>query len=145
MRKIMLNYDFLEALLFEYHENHEAANKIVTVIKKDDYLYIPYYVLMIIMKKLEKYNYDSNIKFIENISMTTRIDYKISKAIFLNAYELFKSEDYLNFIDCVTIQYMKSREIKYIISFDETLDNIKGFKRLYKIDEYNPHRLNFFN
>ena len=145
MRKIMLNYDFLEALIFEDHENHEAANKITSVIKKDDYLYIPYHILMVIMKKLEKYNYDSNIKFIENITMTTRIDYQTSKPIFINAYELFKTKNTLNFIDCVTIQYMKSKKIKYIISFNEKLDKIKGLKRLYRLDEYNPHRLNFFN
>lgn len=145
MLKIMLNYDFIEALIFENHENHERANRIVTAIRKDDYLYIPCHVLIAVMKKLGNYDYDTNIRFLENINLTTRIDYLINKPIYLEANELFKSNKSHSFLDCITIQYMKSKEIKYIISFDEKFDEIKGIKRLYKIDEYNPYRLNFFN
>jgi len=141
----MLNYDFLEALIFEDHENHERANKIVNVIDESHFLYIPSYVLSVIMKKLSNYGYDTNIKFLENINMTTRIDYNINKPLFLSAYELFKSNDSFSFLDCITINYMKSKEIKYIISFNEELDQIKDIKRLYKLDEYNSNSLNFRN
>lgn len=34
MLKIMVNYDFLEALIFEDHQKHETANKIVNAIQK---------------------------------------------------------------------------------------------------------------
>ena len=145
MLKIILNYDFLEALIFKNHENHEKANKIVTAIRKDDYLYIPCHVLIAIMKKLGNYDYESNIRFLENINLTTRIDYVINKPIFSSANELFKSNDSFSFLDCITIQYMNYKQFKYIISFDEKFDEINSIKRLYKIDEYHPHSLNFFN
>ena len=145
MLKIMLNYDFLEALIFEDHENHKNANEIVNAIRKDDYLYIPFHVLIVIMQKLGNYDYDSNIKFLQNVNMSTRIDYIINKSIFLSATELFKSNDSFSFNDCISIQYMKYKKMKYIISFNETFDEINGIKRLYKLDEYNSHRLNFFN
>ncbi len=141
----MINYDFLEALIFEDHQKHETANKIVNAIRKNYYLYIPSHVLFNIMENLGKYDYDTNIKFLENIHMTTRIDYQINKQIFQSAYELFKSNDSLSFLDCITIKYMKSKEIKHIISFNEQFDQIKGIKRLYKLDEYNSKQLNFNN
>ncbi len=145
MLKILINYDFLEALIFEDNENHETANKIVNVIQKSHYLYIPCHVLFTMMKKLDKYGHDTNIKFLENINMTTRIDYQNNKQIFQSAYELYESNDSFSFLDCITIKYMKSKEIKHIISFNEKFDEIKSIKRLYKLDEYNPKRLNFNN
>ena len=145
MLKILINYDFLEALIFEDNENHETANKIVNVIQKSHYLYIPCHVLFTMMKKLDNYGHDTNIKFLENINMTTRIDYQNNKQIFQSAYELYESNDSFSFLDCITIKYMKSKEIKHIISFNEKFDEIKSIKRLYKLDEYNPKRLNFNN
>ncbi|MBR0471928.1 MAG: PIN domain-containing protein [Methanosphaera sp.] len=143
MLKIMINYDFLEALIFEENKNHETANKIANTIQKDHFLYIPCHVLFNIMKKLDKYDHETNIKFLENIQMTTRIDYQNNKQIFQSAYELYKSNNSLTLLDCITIKYMQSKQIKHIISFNQQFDKIKKIKRLYKLDEYNPKRLNF--
>ena len=143
MLKIMINYDFLEALIFEENKNHETANKIANTIQKDHFLYIPCHVLFNIMKKLDKYDQETNIKFLENIQMTTRIDYQNNKQIFQSAYELYKSNNSLTLLDCITIKYMQSKQIKHIISFNQQFDKIKKIKRLYKLDEYNPKRLNF--
>lgn len=139
----MINYDFLEALIFEENKNHETANKIANTIQKDHFLYIPCHVLFNIMKKLDKYDQETNIKFLENIQMTTRIDYQNNKQIFQSAYELYKSNNSLTLLDCITIKYMQSKQIKHIISFNQQFDKIKKIKRLYKLDEYNPKRLNF--
>lgn len=143
MLKILLNHDFLEALIFEEHENHEKADIIANTLRKDDYLYIPVHVLIMTLDKLEKYDQESNIKFLKNINNTTRIEYGVSKQIYRSAYELFQSNHYLNFLDCLTIKYMENKEFKYLISFNEKFDEIKGIKRLYKVDEYYPYRLNF--
>lgn len=143
MLKILLNHDFLEALIFEEHENHEKADIIANTLRKDDYLYIPVHVLIMTLDKLEKYDQESNIKFLKNINNTTRMEYGVSKQIYRSAYELFQSNHYLNFLDCLTIKYMENKEFKYLISFNEKFDEIKGIKRLYKVDEYFPHRLNF--
>ena len=66
MLKIILNQDFLEALIFEKHENHEKADIIANTLRKDDYLYIPVHVLIMTLKKLEKYDYE--LMFIDNCS-----------------------------------------------------------------------------
>ena len=143
MLKILLNHDFLEALIFEEHVNHEKADIIANTLRKDDYLYIPVHVLIMTLDKLEKYDHESNIKFFQNINKTTRIDYGVSKQIYRSAYELFQSNHSLNFLDCLTIKYMENKDFKYLISFNEKFDEVKGIKRLYKVDEYYPHRLNF--
>ena len=142
MLKILLNQDFLEALIFEEHVNHEKADIIANTLRKDDYLYIPVHVLIMTLDKLEKYDRESNIKFLKNINKTTRIECGVSKQIYRSAYELFQSNHSLNFLDCLTIKYMENKDFKYLISFNEKFDEIKGIKRLYKLDDYYPHRLN---
>ena len=54
------------------------------------------------------------------------------------------SNDLLNFNDLLTIEYMKEKNIKVLLSFNEKFDNVKGINRVYDFDEYNKNILNFF-
>lgn len=144
MQKILLDYTFLEALIFEKNEKHEIADQLAKVIKKEDYLYIPSNVLTIMMKKLENYNSES-IKFVNNIRYSTRIDCSIDKNLYMDAYAFFEENPSLNYTDCLTIEYMKKKGLQYILSFNENFDKIKGIKRLYRLDTQYHQQLNYFN
>ena len=143
MNKIVLDLNFLEALIFEKHEKHEDTDIILKVIKKDDYLYIPSHILVVMMNKLETYD-DAEKTFFENILNNTRIGYTIRKKDYLEAFEMSKTTN-LSYNDCLTVVYMKNNDIRNIISFNEEFSKVKGVRRLYRQDKHHPHRLNYFN
>jgi predicted nucleic acid-binding protein len=50
----------------------------------------------------------------------------------------------LTFDDFITLGFMKQKGIRTIVSFNQAFDKVNGINRVYDLDEYNPHRLNFF-
>jgi len=62
----------------------------------------------------------------------------------LSYFWYIHSTDNLDFNDCLTIEYMKEKNIKILLSFNENFDQVKYINRVYDFDEYVKNRLNFF-
>lgn len=143
MNKIVLDYSFLKSLLIKDDKKHELTENMIQLIDDTYTRYIPYHLFIKIMDLCGEY--DNNVKeeVFTTLTHTSRIQHINNKELFDNYLNRFLSKEKLNFYDCLTIEYMKEKGIRNILSFNEKLDNIKGINRVYDFDKHNKNRLNF--
>ena len=142
MSNLLIDHTFIEAILQKKHPQHEIAEKLSKHIGDNDRLYLPDFELVLLLDKISEYPEESK-EIIRMINEITRIDCFQSKNVYYKAFDEFKQHENLTFLNCLTKQYMKHKGLKYILSFNEKYDKIQEIKRIYKMDEINPKRLNY--
>ena len=143
MDKMVLDYTFLKSLLMLDDPKHELAESMILTFDDRTTCYIPYHIFLQVMQLCN--NYKSNVK--EEVFHTLTISCRVQN---INIKQLYKSysntlhaTDFLDFNECITIEYMKEKGIKVLLSFNEKFDDVKGVNRVYDFDEYNQNRLNY--
>lgn len=131
MTNYLLDYTFLEALINVNHENHKQAEKLAENIRDHDLSYVPNHILILLMDKNKQYIGECQ-KIFEILNNSTRIDCSMDKNKYIESFNNYKTSNNLNFNDWLTLTYMKQKDIKFILSFNEKFDKITGIKRIYK-------------
>ena len=96
------------------------------------------------MQLCNSYDYTVKEEVFHTLTITCRVQNLNYKQLLNNYSNIFHSNNLLDFDDCLTIEYMKEKKIKVLLSFNEKFDDIKGINRVYDLDKYNKNRLNFF-
>lgn len=142
MNKIVLDYDILKALLQLYHPKHMLVKNMIKSINRRFTFYIPEHIFTKTIDLCT--DFDDKIK--ENVGYTLtnacRIQH-LNPVIYNDALKNFVSSSSLEYCDCLTLEFMKSRNIYNILSFNEKLDDVHGINRVYDFDVVNKKRLNF--
>lgn len=142
--KILLDHTYLYALIHNEDENHQMADKIANILRDDDVLYIPNNELMTLMNRNKEF-YQENKIIYKNLKETSRINQLFDKKIYIEAEQIYQNSDNLDYNNCITLVYMKQKKIRYILSFNQKLDTVRGIKRVYKIDKNNKSRLDYYS
>lgn len=144
MDKMVLDYTFLKSLLMLDDPKHDLAERMTLTFDDRTTCYIPYHIFIQVMQLWNNYNNTVKEEIFHTLSNTCRIQNLNFKQLQNNYTKILHSNDILDFNDCLTIEYMKEKSIKALLSFNENFDEIKGINRLYDFDKYNKNRLNFF-
>ena len=143
MNKILLDYSALKALLVKEDPNNELIIKMIKNIDNIYTFYVPYHIFIKSMNLCKEY--DSKIKdeiyFILNNA--TRIHHLTNMDVYNRSLRRYIKYDKLSYDDCLTIEFMKDKEIRHILSFNENLDNVKDINRVYSFSRNNKKHLNF--
>lgn len=141
---MVLDYTFLKSLLIQDDPKHDLAERMTLTFDDRTTCYIPYHIFIQVMQLCNNYNNTVKEEIFHTLSNTCRIQNLNFKQLQNNYTKILHSNDILDFNDCLTIEYMKEKSIKALLSFNENFDEIKGINRLYDFDKYNKNRLNFF-
>lgn len=128
---IILDTSFIVSYYNTRDENHKKAVELMKDIVNRKYgnLYITDYifdegvtVILIRLKSLSR-----TIEIGESIRKSTEM-IEIEKDIFEKAWKLFKEQSgtALSFTDCTTLNVMKAKDVKNIVTFDEDFKRVKG-------------------
>lgn len=128
---IILDTSFIVSYYNTRDENHKKAVELMKDIINRKYgnLYITDYifdesvtVVLIRLKSLSR-----TIEIGESIRKSTEM-IEIEKDIFEKAWKLFKEQrgTALSFTDCTTLNIMKTKDVKNIVTFDEDFKRVKG-------------------
>lgn len=142
MNKIILDYTFLKSLLIKDDEKHELAEAMVTRFNSDFTFYIPSHIFVKTMNLCDYYDYEIKKTVLFTIINLSRIQFLTKKDVYTNSLDNYVNVPQISYFDCLTVEYMKEKGIRNIISFNENLDQIKGVNRIFGFDEYNENRLN---
>lgn len=144
MDKMVLDYTFLKSLIRLDDPKHDLADRMISTFDDRTTCYIPFHIFLHIMQLCNSYNYTVKEEVFNTLTNTCRVQNLNYKQLLNNYSNILHSDDLLDFEDCLTIEYMKEKNIKVLLSFNEKFDNIKGINRVYEFDKYNKNRLNFF-
>lgn len=144
MDKMVLDYTFLKSLIRLDNPKHDLADRMISTFDDRTTYYIPFHIFLHIMQLCNSYNYTVKEEVFNTLTNTCRVQNLNYKQLLNNYSNILHSDDLLDFEDCLTIEYMKEKNIKVLLSFNEKFDNIKGINRVYEFDKYNKNRLNFF-
>lgn len=142
MNKIILDYSFLKSLLLNNDERHELAEEIASKFHSDYTFYIPLNVFVKTMSLCDAYNDEIKETVLFTLFNLGRIQFITKKDIYTGCLKNYTDISGISYSDCLTVEYMKEKEIHNIISFNERLDQIKGVNRIFGFDKYNKNRLN---
>ncbi len=143
MDKMVLDYTFLKSLLLFNDPKHELSERMILTFDDRITCYIPYHIFLQVMQLSNNYNNTIKEEIFNTLTKTCRIQNLNIKQL-QNNYSNIINSNHLDFNDHLTIEFMKEKSIRVLISFNEKFDNIKGVNRVYDFDEYNKNRLNFF-
>jgi len=143
MFKIVLDYSYLHALLCIHDKNREIANDYIIFSER---LYIiPFHIFCNVMKLCEDESVDVKREIHYYLDKCTRIQLFIrSKYPYDDIDKYITADVGLSFDDFITLEFMKQKVIRTIVSFNQAFDIVGGINRVYDLDEYNSRRLNFF-
>ena len=145
MFKIVLDYSYLHALLCENDKNHEIANVITSYFQKDYTLYIPFNIFCNVMRLCEEESVDVKREIHYYLDKYTRIQmFTRSKYPYDDIDRYITADVGLSFDDFITLGFMKQKGIRTIVSFNQAFDKVNGINRVYDLDKYDDHKLNFF-
>lgn len=130
MTDMLIDHTYIEALIDKNNEKHEIAEKISDSLHRHR-LYLPNHELIILINNNKVFITQSK-KLFEILNDTTRIDYTSTKKIFTESYKKLNTENKLNFTENLTVGYMKEKNLKYILSFNEKYDEIQEISRISK-------------
>lgn len=144
MDKMVLDYTFLKSLLMIDDPKHDLAESMISTFNDRTTCYIPFHIFLNVMQLCSSYNNTVKEEVFHTLTNTCRIQNLNYKQLLNHYPNILHSNDLLNFNDWLTIEYMKEKNIKVLLSFNEKFDNVKGINRVYDFDEYNKNILNFF-
>lgn len=144
MNKIVLDYTFLKSLLLLDDPKHKLAESMTLTFDDRTTCYIPYHTFLHVMQLCNNYNDKTKEEIFYTLTNTCRVQNLNFKQFHDNYSNILHSTDILDFNDSLTIEYMKEKNIKVLLSFNEKFDDVKGVNRVYDFDEYIKNRLNFF-
>ena len=128
---IFLDSSFLVAFYNEKDEHHVKANSIMknVVTKKygevfiSDYVFYEFVTIMLVRTK-------NHSKTITTANDLLNFIYMLfmDKDLFEKAWDIFKNQKNtsFSFTDCTTLAIIRKEEMKYIATFDEDFNNVKG-------------------
>ena len=144
MNKMVLDHTFLKSLLIPDDSKHDLADRMISTFDDRTTCYIPFHIFLHIMQLCNSYDYTVKEEVFHTLTNICRVQNLNYKQLLNNYSNIFHSNNLLDFDDCLTIEYMKEKKIKVLLSFNEKFDDIKGINRVYDLDKYNKNRLNFF-
>lgn len=144
MNKIVLDYTILKSLLIPDDPKHELAESMILTLDDRTTCYMPYHIFIQVMQLCNNYNDEIIEEIFYTLANTCRIQNLNFKELQNNYSTILHSTDNMDFNDILTIEYMKEKNIKVIMSFNEKFDKIKSINRVYDFDKHNKNRLNFF-
>ena len=143
MFKLMVDSSFIQALIFKNHPKHEVASRMAGTIDEEEYLYLPVYDLNHLFDYMDNIRDEKTRKFFKSICASTRHIKIITRKNQEDAYKLYETNASLSYEQCLTVILMKTNDMRYIISFNENYDHVENITRLFDVDKYHPHKLNY--
>lgn len=135
MFKIAMDSTYIIALINKKDKNHKLASCMAHAIRSHYGLYIPFESYSHIMDYTKDCNNNIKERIKSVLYWNTNILFpkrdNLIKAS--NTYEQQKNN--LSFQDCILLESMKDRGIRFIISFDEKWKNVDGIKRVSAVND----------
>ena len=143
MFKMAIDASYLVPLIDESHEKHKLAHKMVSGILDSYRLCIPIEEYGKVFDTFRNCDPETKKKIREGLMENLTIIAPKNDHV-INALNTFNYYDHkISYSDCIILEYLKEREINYIISFDDKWDMVDEIKRVYGLK--NRNRLYFPN
>ena len=135
--KLMLDSSYLIGLVLSNDQWHKYADPLSYQIERHD-TYITSIILSETMNSFQCLG-GKRCKEIYDIILETNTLLNIHETkMFDNALNLFDSYDAsIGYSDCTTIEMMKKKDIRYIVSYDSDFDKKEGIIRVYNYKDDN--------
>ena len=103
MDKMVLDYTFLKSLIMLNDSKHELANSMISTFDDRTTCYIPFHIFFYIMQLCNDYKSNVKEEVFHTLTNTCRVQNLNFKQLQNSYSNIFHSNDFLDFNDCLTL------------------------------------------